>query len=182
MAYVNLQAAAVMVTYQLPTEYTCVGYLLKPLEKTSDPELQAAIACVKNDAGTEEGKCYKFEATATFLIPNCPVTRRQDMKKHISGEINEANVEEMPQAEVAAFGNKPSIRKTGVHLRYHTYKEFQQLTDEQKDELNTYHKKHGNFKKSDNGKSQAGNGSNKKKAEVKKKVKFECAVNAAVAK
>ena len=35
MAYVNLQAAAVKVTYQLPTEYTHVGYLLKPLEKTS---------------------------------------------------------------------------------------------------------------------------------------------------
>ena len=84
--------------------------------KTIDPGLQAAIACVKNDAGTEEGKCCKFEATATFLIPNCPVTRRRDMKKHVSGEINEANVEEMPQAEVAAFGNKPSIRKTGVHL------------------------------------------------------------------
>ena len=91
-------------------------------------------------------------------------------------------MEEMPQAEVAAFGNKPSIRKTGVHLRYHAYKEFQQLTDEQKDELNTYHNKHGNFKKFSNGKSQAGNGSNKKKAEVKKKVKFEHAVNAAVAK
>ena len=88
----------------------------------------------------------------------------------------------MPQAEVAAFGNKPSIGKTGVHLRYLTYKEFQQLTDEQKDELNTYRKKHGNFKKSGNGKSQAGSGSNKKKAEVKKKVKFEHAVNAAVVK
>ena len=35
MAYVNLQAAAVKVTYQLPTKYTHVGYLLKPLEKTS---------------------------------------------------------------------------------------------------------------------------------------------------
>ena len=116
MAYVNLQAAAVMVTYQLSTEYTCVGYLLKPLEKTSDPGLQAAIACVKNDAEMEEGKCYKFEAMATFLLPNCLVTRRRDMKKRISGEISEANVEEMPQAGVAAFGSKPSIRKTGVHL------------------------------------------------------------------
>ena len=91
-------------------------------------------------------------------------------------------MEEMPQVEVAAFGNKPSIGKTGVHLWYHTYKEFQQLTDEQKDDLNTYRKKHDNFKRSSNGKSQAGNGSNKKKAEVKKKVKFERAVNAAVAK
>ena len=142
VANVNLQAAAVKVTYQLPTEYTRVGYLLKPLEKTSDPRLQAAIACVKKDAETEEGKCYKFEATATFLLPNCPVTRRRDTKKRISGEISEANVEEMPQVEVAAFGNKPSIGKTGVHLRYHTYKEFQQLTDEQKDVLNTYNKKH----------------------------------------
>ena len=64
----------------------------------------------------EEGKHYKFEAMATFLLPDFPVTRRRDMKKHISGEISEANVEEMPQAEVAAFGNKPSIRKTGVLL------------------------------------------------------------------
>ena len=75
VAYVNLQAVAVNVTYQLPTEYTRVGYLLKPLEKTSDPGLQAAIACVKNDTETEEGKRFKFEATATFLSPNCPVTR-----------------------------------------------------------------------------------------------------------
>ena len=182
MAYVNLQTAAVKVTYQLPTEYTRVGYLLKPLEKTSDPRLQVAIACVKNDAEMEEGKHYMFEATATFLLPNCPVTRRRDTKKRVSGEKSEANVEEMPQAEVAAFGNKPSIRKTGVHLQYHSYKEFQQLTDEQKDELNTYHKKHGNFKKSSNGKSQAGNRPNKKEAEVKKKVKFVHAVNGAVAK
>ena len=116
VAYVNLQAAAVKVTYQLPTEYTRVGYLLKPLEKTSDPGLQAAIACVKNDAETEEGKRYKFEAAATFLLPNCPVVRRRDTKKRVSGEISEVNVEEMPQAEVAAFGNKPSIGKTGVHL------------------------------------------------------------------
>ena len=180
VAYVNLQAAAVKVTYQLQTEYTRVGYLLKPLEKTSDPGLQAAITCVKNDAETDEGKRYKFEAAATFLLPNCPVVRRRDTKKQVSGEISEVNVEEMPQAEVAAFGNKPSIGKTGVHLRYHTYKEFQQLTDKQKDELNTYHKKHGNFKKSGNGKSQTASGSNKKKAEVKKKVKFEHAVNAAV--
>ena len=42
---------------------------------TSDPRLQAAIACVKNDAEMEEGKHYKFEAMATFLLPNCPVTR-----------------------------------------------------------------------------------------------------------
>ena len=99
MAYINLQAAAVKVTYQLPTEYTHVGYLLKPLEKTSDPRLQAAIACVKNNAEMEEGKRYKFEATATFLLPNCPVTRRRDTKKRVSGEISEVNVEEMPQAE-----------------------------------------------------------------------------------
>ena len=131
VAYVNLQAAAVKVTYQLPTEYTRVGYLLKPQEKTSDPGLQAAIACIKNDAGTEEGERYKFEAAATFLLPNCPVVRRRDTKKRVSGEISEVNVEEMPQAEVAAFGNKPSIGKTGVHLRHHTYKEFQQLTNEQ---------------------------------------------------
>ena len=69
-----------------------------------------------------------------------------------------------------------------MHLQYHIYKEFQQLTDQQKDELNAYHKKHGNFKKSGNGKSQAGNRSNKKKAEVKKKVRFEHAVNTAVAR
>ena len=67
VAYVNLQAAPDKVTYQLPTEYTRVGYLLEPLEKTSDPGLQAAIACVRNDVETEEGKRYKFEATATFL-------------------------------------------------------------------------------------------------------------------
>ena len=75
-----------------------------------------AIACVKNDAKTEEGKRYKFEATATFLLPNCLVTRQWDTKKFISGEIIEANVEEMPQAAVAPFGNTPSIGKTGVHL------------------------------------------------------------------
>ena len=115
VAYVNLQAAAVKVTYQLPTEYTHVGYLLKPLEKTSDPGLQAAITCVKNDTETEDGKCYKFKAMATFLLPS-PVTRQHDTKRRISGEISKANAEEMPQAEVAAFGNKPSIGNTGVHL------------------------------------------------------------------
>ena len=53
----------------------CVGYLLKPLEKTSDPGLQAAIACVKNDTEPAEGKHYKFKPMATSLLPNCPVAK-----------------------------------------------------------------------------------------------------------
>ena len=54
MTYVNLQAAAVKVTYQLPTEYTHVGYLLKPLAKPSNPGLQVAIALIQFPPGMDE--------------------------------------------------------------------------------------------------------------------------------
>ena len=68
MAFEQLKAAVSNgVAYQIPTEYTRVGYLLDAVE-TTDPQLQAAIAQVRTDADhvNETGKRYSFEETENF--------------------------------------------------------------------------------------------------------------------
>jgi hypothetical protein len=42
--------------------------------------------------------------------------------------------------------HKPSIGKTGVHLRYHKPAEYQKLTPEQKYKLKEWHEKNPNGK------------------------------------
>ena len=46
-----MQQCSVHVAFQLPNEYTRVGYLLDTIE-TSDDSLQAAMALVRNDANS----------------------------------------------------------------------------------------------------------------------------------
>ena len=77
-AFVSMQACVLHVAFQLPNEFTRVGYLLNGIE-CMDPQLQAAIANVHDDKGTvaAPGKRSDFEATAAYLLPKDPVIRRK---------------------------------------------------------------------------------------------------------
>ena len=63
-AYFLMQQCAVHVDFQLPNEFTPVGYLLDAIE-TAEASLQTAMALVRNDTGSVTVKCYDIEANAT---------------------------------------------------------------------------------------------------------------------
>ena len=133
-AYVSMVACAEHVDYQLPNEHTRVTYLLDAIE-CNDPPLQAAIANIEEDTGdgtlANPGKRNDFELAVAALLPKDPVARKRELanKRGISAISSDAN------AEISAFGDKPGIGKTGVHLRWHSKKEFKKLTQDQMKEL-----------------------------------------------
>ena len=123
-----MQASAEHMQYQLPNEHSRVGLLLEAIQ-CSDPGFQAAMASIKTDNGLE-GMRNNFEATATHLLPYDPVA-----KKRSSGQKRSS----AQMSSVVDTSNttmkKPSIGKTGVHLRYYKTSEYRNLNQEQKDEI-----------------------------------------------
>ena len=150
-AYVSMVQCADHVQFQLPNEYTRVGYLLDAIE-TSDAPLQAAMALIRNDTAPN-GKRNDFEAAAAFLLPHDPVAKKRQTKR--------------PHAEISGVDTpkiKSGIGSTGVEFRYHTYAEYAKLTTEQKAELHEWRKSN----------NETGKGKNNKKDEKNKdrKVSF----------
>ena len=70
------------------------------------------------------------------------------------------------EASSTTAAKKQSIGKTGVHLRYHTPSEYDNLTDEQKDKLREWRKANPSKKK---------NNQNDKKGKSNKSVKRQLA-------
>ena len=127
-AYVSMQASAEHVQYQLPNGHSRVGFLLEAIQ-CSDPGLQAAMASIKTDNGPE-GMRNNFEATAAHLLPYDPVAKKRSSgQKKGSAQILSV-LDPTPTTT-----KKPSIGKTGVHLRYYKTGEYRNLTNEQKEEL-----------------------------------------------
>ena len=152
-AYVSMQASAEHVQYQLRNEHSRVGFLLEVIQ-CSDPGLQAAMASIKTDNGLE-GMRNNFEATAAHLVPYDPVAKkRSGGQKRGSAQISSV-MDPSPTTT-----KKPSIGKTGVHLRYYKTGEYRNLTNEQKEELKEWRANNPNTFKA---------GSKKAKKEVPKK-------------
>ena len=123
-----MQASTEHVQYQLPKEHSRVGFLLEAIQY-SDPGLQPAMASIKTDNGLE-GMRNNFEATAAHLLPYDPVA-----KKRSSGQKKGlAEISSVMDTSNATM-KKPSIGKTGVHLRYYKTGEYRNLSREQRDEL-----------------------------------------------
>ena len=123
-----MQVSAEHVQYQLPNEHSRIGFLLEAIQ-CSDPGLQAAMASIKTDNGLE-GMRNNFEATAAHLLPYDPVAKkRSGGQKRGSAQISSV-MDHSPTTT-----KKPSIGKTGVHLRYYKTGEYRNLTNEQKEEL-----------------------------------------------
>ena len=139
-AFVSMQQCAQHVQFQLPNEFTRVGYLLDAIE-CSDAGLQAGIALVRADDGPD-GKMNDFEAAASFLLPYDPVAKKRAAQgsKRDYGEIADVNAEEQVQVSTADGTNKkkPAIGKTGVEFRFYKKSEYSKLTDEQKLELRNH--------------------------------------------
>jgi hypothetical protein len=129
-AYVSMQSCAEYVEYQLPTEHTRVGYLLDGIQ-CNDAGLQAAMASIKLDTTPVTGKRNDFELAATHLLPYDPVAKKRTVgNKRGAGDISDTT-----SADIASFGAKEGIGKSGVHLRYHKDDEYATLNRDQMDEL-----------------------------------------------
>ena len=140
-AFVSMQQCAEHVTYQLPNEYSCVGYLLDAI-KCNDPGLQVAMASVHQDQGPG-GMRNNFESAVAHLLPACPVAKKRSTKRN-APEISGIDVDEDVNPEIAAFGAKSGKgTKTGVHLRYHKPDEYDKLSGEEKKELSEWRRSSG---------------------------------------
>ena len=126
-AYISMQQCAEHIPYQLPNDRTRVGYLIDAIQ-CSDPELQAAIAMVRQDNG-ENGKMNSFESCASYLIPRDPVN-----KKRSAARMSTANVAGV-ETPAPKRQKKSGVGVTGVELRYHQKPEYAKLNKAQKAEL-----------------------------------------------
>ena len=176
-AYVQLQNCAEHIHVEVPSGHSRVGYLLESI-KCPDPALQAAKASVANDKA-DDGARSNFEKAVAVLVPQDPVARKRNKntKSSVQFDISGVETENGTEkgADVSAFGSKISKGKTGVEFRFHTKKEYGDLSHEQKEELALWRKSKGG--KGDHGKGGGGGGSGK---EAKRKQA--AAISAAVKK
>ena len=121
-----------------------MGYLLEGIQ-CSDAGLQAAIASVRTDNGAD-GMRNDFEKAAAHLLPYNPMAKKRAavaQNKHSAAQISSVELEEESvKGEISSttMPKKASIGRTGVHLRYHTPVEYDNLLNEQKDELREWRK------------------------------------------
>eukprot|EP00957_Ditylum_brightwellii_P185662 14136143-Ditylum_brightwellii.AAC.1 len=85
-----------------------------------DPELQTAMALVKNDDAADE-KMHDFEKTASFIIPSISVARRTTGDKK-RGQAEVSGVTANKYAVVSStVGGKVARGKTGVEFRFYKF-------------------------------------------------------------
>ena len=142
-AFVSMQQCVEHVEYQLPNSHTRVSYLLDRI-LCSDAGLQAAMASVRTDDGPQ-GVRNDFESASMHLLPYDPVAKKHAASGNKRGSEQISAVGGDKPEKVAMSGaitskTKNSIGSTGVHLRYHTPEEYDNLTIEQKDEHHAWRK------------------------------------------
>ena len=133
-AFVSMTQCAQHIEFQLPNEYTRVGYLLDAIQ-SGDAGLQAAMAQVRSDDADANGKRHNFEAAAAYLLPYDPVAKKRseaNKRGHEDAQVGDATAD---VSAAAGFGTKAGIGKTGVHLRFYEEKEYKKLPKDQRDEL-----------------------------------------------
>ena len=132
-----MSACAEHVQYQLPNEHSHVGFLLDAIQ-CADAGLQAAMASIKTDNGPN-GMQSNFEQAAAHLLPYDPVAKKQATGiKCGSALISLTEAKSEPITTIAVNDAKPSIGKTGVHLRYHKHHEYKKLMCKQCCELSEW--------------------------------------------
>ena len=132
-----MSACAEHVQYQLRNEHSRVGFLIDAIQ-CADAGLQAAMASVKTD-NSPNGLRNNFERAVSHLLPYDPVAKKQATGiKWGSALISLTEAHDGPNITIAANDSKPSIGKTGVHLRYHKHHEYKKLTHEQCCDLSEY--------------------------------------------
>eukprot|EP00957_Ditylum_brightwellii_P133021 10142913-Ditylum_brightwellii.AAC.1 len=112
-----------------------VGFLLAGIT-SSDTGLQATMANIKSnaDSASEISKRHHFKLAVTYLQPFYPVLKTFPTDTE-HGAIKISDV------SGSGFRTKSSADKKGVNLRLDTAKEYEALTQPQKDELQEWQEK-----------------------------------------
>lgn len=126
-SHISLTEAAEHIPVETPNERTRVTDLMVSIT-SKDPDVLAALAAVRQD---EAGMRIHFEETVAFLLPTCPVAKKQASrgKGMAVAEISGASAKGLGSTLKAGKGS------TGVELRYHRHHDFKKLPKEQRDEL-----------------------------------------------
>jgi hypothetical protein len=139
-AFVSIRQCAEHVNFQLPNERTRVSYLLDVIQ-CNDTGLQAAMAQVRTDAGVN-GKMNDFEATASYLLPYDPVSKKRAAgnKRGVAAisDISGSEDADISGLQGAGQKSKPSVGRTGVEFRYYKPPEYNMLQPDQKAELKEF--------------------------------------------
>jgi hypothetical protein len=123
-SFVQLEEAAEHVDFQLPTEHTRVGYLMKNI-KNADPDLRAVIASIRLDTNNMRNN---FEAAVASLLPVCPYAKHRADNQRSRAQVSDITLKSKSQS------------KTGVDFRWHTKSEYDKLNQAQRKELYTWQK------------------------------------------
>jgi hypothetical protein len=92
-----------------------------------------------------------FENLFAYLIPVCPVAAKAAKKTKVSVDVNVVSGAAGGIKSPGGLGGgnpSPGKGESGVSLRYHTHKEFLDLTKDQRNELSEWTKANGGKKKS----------------------------------
>ena len=90
------------------------------------------MAMIRND-DRPIGKLNDFELAAAFFLPCDPVAKKKSSK--VSSNAHASIAEGAAEIFSTSTSGKPSIGKTGVHLRWHKPNKFAKLSKVQKREL-----------------------------------------------
>ena len=145
-AHALTQQCAEHVDCQLPSQNARVKFLLDNIE-SSNSELRASIALVRNDEGTT-GEMNKFEDAVAFIVPADPVAKREQQRKHSEAEVSTAETKKDKKkvkfdedVETSSTTVRVGKGKSGVELRHCKEKEHEKLSEAQKQELSEWRRK-----------------------------------------
>lgn len=159
--FVQLEECQIHVNFQLPSEFTRVGFLLDNVI-SKDPDLVAALGSIRLGIN---GMRENFDTAVTFMLPVCPYSKGQQGKG------------KNPRSPSISALKTSADSKSGVEFRWHTSTEYNQLNPEQKHELYEWQQKN----KPSPGKNNRGGPGKSKKALTAKVKSLQAEVAAAKA-
>ena len=117
--------------YQPPNKYTRVQRLIKSIEST-DIRIVSAITNILGDTV----KRGNFEQAADFLLLKSPM-RKNDTSdnEHRISAVNDEGSDDNNKANSYKGFETVNKGSSGVELRYHAFKEYKKLPEDQREEL-----------------------------------------------
>ena len=135
------------------------------------------IESVKSDEKTVGNKNHDFDLCVQYLLPACPVYARQ--RADGISSTDDTNGTKKKTASVSDVNIQRGKGKTGVDLRWHSFKEYKSLSKQQKDELSAWKRSPEGKKATDTYKANLKRSSSNPDGNQMSKKKFKKAVLAA---
>ena len=178
-AYAKLLSASKQgsTSFTLPDESTRVRYFLTSIDECLDQKMISRIESVKSDEKTVGNKNHDFDLCVQYLLPACPVYARQ--RADGISSTDDTNGTKKKTASVSDVNIQRGKGKTGVDLRWHSFKEYKSLSKQQKDELSAWQRSPEGKKATDTYKANKKRSNSNHEGNQMSKKKFKKAVLAA---